>query len=300
VPDPRLWWRALRHSAPDTLALTPALTPAPTLALTLTGLCCLTLLAPAAGRAGPFDDPGWEAAAMVAWASAVDAFTPGPMDAAAPELGVAAFGLPELALGSATLDPYDVVSLGDGGWITLQFETSIIDGVGHDFAVFENGFYTVGGLYAELAYVEVSSNGLDFARLPAEALNPGAVSGLDPVDPTDYHNLAGRHPLAVGTGFDLADLAFDPLVTSGLLDLEDVRFVRLVDVVGDGSTMDAYGDAIHDPYPTAFAAGGFDLEAVGVIHTLPEPDLARGLTLGALVLSWTRKGRRSRTCGPTR
>jgi hypothetical protein len=292
VPDPRLRWSALKHSALVLLAQS-----------TLASLCAPT------AQAGPFDDPGWDASAMVAWATTVEVFSPGYLDASAPGLGHADFGLPAFALGAATTDPYDVVSLGDGGSITLLFDASIVDGVGHDFAVFENGFYTVGGLYAEFAFVEVSSNGVDFARLPAETLNPGSVGGLDPVDPTDYHNLAGRHPLAVGTGFDLADLALDPLVTSGLLDLDDVRFVRLIDVIGDGSTTDAFGAALNDPYPTAFSAGGFDLEAVGVIHTLPEPSLVTGLALGAVALASRRDQRavlrrpvgrlRSRPCGRT-
>ncbi len=264
----------------------------------LCSLSALALLGATSAQAGPFDDPGWDASAMVAWASSVDAFEPGYLDAATPELGHADFGLPELALGAATTDSFDVVSLGDGGSIALHFDSGILDGVGHDFAVFENGFYTIGGLYAELAFVEVSSNGVDYARLPAEALNTGAIGGLDPVDPSDYHNLAGRHPQAVGTGFDLADLASHPLVIGGQLDLGDVRFVRLVDVIGDGSTADAYGGAVHDPYPTDWAAGGFDLEAVGVIHTLPEPGLAAGLALGVLALA---AGRRARAgCGGSR
>ena len=56
-----------------------------------------------------------------------------------------------------------------------------------------------------------------------------------------------------------------------------------MDVIGDGSTVDANANPIYDPYPTAFPAGGFDLEAVGAIH-LPDPSLASGLTAGILFL----------------
>ena len=50
-----------------------------------------------------------------------------------------------------------------------------------------------------------------------------------------------------------------------------MQYVRLIDVVGDGSTFDsfpaAYGGPhpIYDPYPTT-GSSGFDLDAVGVIH----------------------------------
>ena len=45
----------------------------------------------------------------------------------------------------------------------------------------------------------------------------------------------------------------------------DVRWVRLVDIVGDGSCTDSFGRVIYDPYPTEGSAG-FDLDAVGVIN----------------------------------
>ena len=45
----------------------------------------------------------------------------------------------------------------------------------------------------------------------------------------------------------------------------NIRWVRVVDVVGDGSCTDSFGNVIYDPYPT-IGSGGFDLEAVGVIN----------------------------------
>lgn len=241
-------------------------------------------------RAGGFDDPGHDPLTIVAWADAVDNFAPGPVDVANPDGPVASFGLPEYTLGPATADPYDVVSLGDGGSITLFFPSGIGDGTGDDFAIWENGFGSPGGLFAEFAFVEVSTNGVDFVRFASETLNTVSPGAYGAVDPTLYANLAGDQPIQLGTGFDLAELAGEPLVLAGLVDLDDVAYVRVVDVVGDGSTTDVFGMPILDPYPTAFANGGFDLEAIGVLHPAPEPAIATGLGLGALVLA--RLGRR--------
>lgn len=243
--------------------------------------------------AGPYTDAGHPPAEMVAWATAVDAIARGPQDIAAPAGPVASFGDPANALGVATGDTADTVSLGDGGTITLYLESGISNGPGDDFAVFENGFFDFIGLFAELAFVEVASNGIDFARFESHSLNDVPVASFETLDPTDYHGLAGRHPALLGTGFDLADLAFDPLVRSGLVDLTDVRWVRLRDAIGDGSTTDAFGQPLYDPYATAFEVGGFDLDAVGVIH-VPEPATTGGLALAGLACLAFGRLRRSR------
>jgi len=222
---------------------------------------------------------------MVAWATEVEEFSAGPRDVLYPELGLADFGSSEFVLGEATGDEFDIVSLGDGGSITLTFAEGFGDGPGDDFAVWENGFYSIGGLFAEFAFVEVSTNGVDFARFEPTTTNGLEVDSLYTVDPTDYHNLAGDQPIGLGTGFDLSDLRTDPLFVSGGLDLYDVHFVRVVDVIGDGSTFDGLAQPVYDPYPTPFASGGFDLEAVGVIYETPEPSLGATLLGGVCVLA---------------
>jgi hypothetical protein len=230
-------------------------------------------------NAGPFNDPGHPIGNMVAWVAEVDELLRGPMDIEAPTGGDASFGSEANVVGIATANPVDTVSLGDGGSITLYFESGIGNGPNDDFAVYENGFFDLNGLFAELAYVEVASNGVDFARFDSRALNPIPVWPYESLDPSDYHGLAGRHEAGLGTGFDLGDLHMDPLVISGIVDIFDVRYVRLVDVVGNGWTFDGLGNSIYDPFKTDFPAGGFDLEAIGVIH-VPEPGLVVGLLFG--------------------
>jgi hypothetical protein len=254
-----------------------------TLVPALLGLLWLmTAALPAA--AGPFTEPGHPILSIVAWVSEVDELVRGPQDIASPELGVASSGAPENVLGAATADPLDTVTLGDGGSITVYLESGISNGPLDDFAVFENGFFDVNGLFAEFAFVEVSSNGVDFVRFDSDALNTFPVAPFATLDPTDYYGLAGRHETGFGTGFDLADLASDPLVLAGTVNILDIQYVRVVDVIGDGSTTDGLGNPIYDPYPTAFAAGGFDLEAVGVIH-VAEPVFLIGLVFGIFALT---------------
>jgi hypothetical protein len=55
--------------------------------------------------------------------------------------------------------------------------------------------------------------------------------------------------------------------------------VRIIDVVGniqpEWRSEDALGHPINDPWPTAFETGGFDLDAVGVIHNQNNTDVVQ-------------------------
>lgn len=177
-----------------------------------------------------------------------------------PEYGTdvdAEWKTPAKAWGKATTDIYDIVCLGNGGRITMFFPHAINDGAGADFAVFENAF---GDNFLELAFVEVSSDGANFFRFPAHSLTASLVGGFGNVDPTNIDGFAGKYKSGYGTPFDLADLPDSPL-----LDKQRVRFVRIVDIVGDGNTRDSENRPIYDPFPTV-GSGGFDLDAIGVIH----------------------------------
>jgi hypothetical protein len=161
-----------------------------------------------------------------------------------------------------------VLSLGDGGSVILTFAAPLTDAEGPDFAVFENGFFvTPGAVFAELAFVEVSSNGADFVRFPAVSATQTLTQAgnFSTLDPSNLQNLAGKHPAGYGTPFDLAELAGAPG-----LDVRRITHVRLVDVTGDvlqsRGSRDSLGNWINDPWPTNFQTGGFDLDAIGVIH----------------------------------
>jgi hypothetical protein len=251
--------------------------------------------------AGPFNDPGYDPIVMVTWATEVHEALPGPVDIAKPYLGVANFGVPQNAVGPPNGNSSSVYSLGDGGSITLYFESGITDGQGDDFAVYENGFWGPGGLFAEFAFVDVSSDGLNYASFEVTTLRTAMVAPYAAVDPSDYENFAGDQPLNLGTGFDLAELANHPLVVAEVLDLTDIRYVRLIDVIGNGWRLDDANQPIYDPYPTGFSAGGFDADAVGVLHAAPEPDALAMLIVGSVWLALaSRRRQQVRQCVPSR
>ncbi|RYD33851.1 MAG: hypothetical protein EOP85_20390, partial [Verrucomicrobiaceae bacterium] len=125
---------------------------------------------------GGFQNPGNRVNPLFfAWASDYENYQRSDSDAG--------FNDPTYALGPVTGDNFDVVSLGDltasqitaghqPGRITLKFAKPIHDLSGADFVVFENGFISanntggagIGGVFAELAYVEVSADGVNFER----------------------------------------------------------------------------------------------------------------------------------------
>jgi hypothetical protein len=227
---------------------------------------CGTVLAQFAPPAG---QPGTTAvhkdsAAIVNWANDVVQFNRGASDIANGWGTLASFGTEDEALGYAQGNSVDVVSLGDSGSITLAFPFPIMNGAGNDFAVFENSF---SDSYLEFAFVEVSSDGLIFVRFPSTSLTVTSVqTGTYQNSNTELvHNLAGKYEQGYGTPFDLQDL-----VDSAGINLDSIRFVRIVDVIGTIDPMhasyDAFGNIVNDPYPSDFASGGFDLDAVGVIH----------------------------------
>jgi hypothetical protein len=169
---------------------------------------------------------------------------------------------PERALGPAEGTAVDALALGEGGSVTLRFEPPLVDGDGPDLAVFENGF---SDSFLELAFVEVSSDGVTFVRFASAYLGTTPLDAYGTLDTTLFDGLAGKYRQGYGTPFDLATLADRPEVQVGALALDQIAFVRVVDVVGDGASVDDFSHPIFDPYPTVDTAG-FDLDAVAALH----------------------------------
>jgi hypothetical protein len=189
------------------------------------------------------------------------------MNIADPGLGYVSAGAEANGIGSAD---NAIVSLGDNGIATLTFAAPLYDGPGADFAVFENGFQNPSDpefAFLELAFVEVSSDGINYFRFPAHSLTsdttqiPGAGVFMKA---RLLNNLAGKYISGYGTPFDLSELSGIPG-----LDISYITHIRLVDVIGTVTgigTIDTAGNVINDPYPTDFPTVGFDLDAVGAIH----------------------------------
>ncbi len=143
----------------------------------------------------------------------------------------------------------DVLSLGEGGSITVEFvDNEVVDGPGPDFIVFENPFLAAPGNdpdfgFFELARVEVSFDGESWTEFPYDTASRKGCAGHHPVlanveknkiDPTDPK-------VAGGDQFDLEGIG-----------VKVIRFIRLTDVQSFG------GDD---------GAAGFDLDAIVAVHS---------------------------------
>lgn len=229
------------------------------MSLLMSGFVSAQSYAPLPGEAGSTAIHK-DSSIIVAWATGVSVER-GLLDITQPGNGFASFGVDADAIGTAN---GNVVSFGDGGSAIITFATPITNGSGADFAVFENGFMDN---YIELAFVEVSSDGVNYFRFPAISEAPtspqywnGSIS-----DCRYFNNLAGKYRANYGTPFDLQELSGE----IGL-DIDAITHVKLIDVVGfvepTYGTQDSEGNYINDPYPTAFPSCGFDLDAVAVLH----------------------------------
>lgn len=218
--------------------------------------------APAAGQIGSTAIHK-DSSIFVSWASECKLIR-GYQDISNPALGYASVGDSTMPIGVA--GKKGVVSLGDGGSAILTFNQPISNQEGFDFAVFENSF---SDNFLELAFVEVSSDGVTYFRFPCISNTQDTLQteGFGPTDPTKINNLAGKYRAGYGTPFDLNDLG-----TPIGLDLNHISHVKIIDVVGciqdQYASYDSKGHKINDPWSTPFASSGFDLAGVGIIHQL--------------------------------
>ena len=203
---------------------------------------------------------------IIGWANGIE-LTRGLMNKSNPSAGFVSFGDKLDAINPSEKTTNGIVSLGDSGVAILTFDRPIKNELGPDFAIFENGFIDN---FIELAFVEVSSDGVHFFRFPATSEAPTSLQ-IGPFDMSDcryFNNLAGKYRIGYGTPFDLEEL-------SGIieLDISAITHVKIIDVVGSidplFGSFDSHGTIINDLFPTEFPSGGFDLDAVGVIHEGP-------------------------------
>lgn len=235
----------------------------------------ISILCVAALAAVPFSFS--PAAAQSKFATQVVAYAPGASASPSFSDPTRALGGPQGGgLGGGSVD---IVALGMGGSLTLGFDVTIANGPGADFSVYENGFMAGGGCFAEVAFVEVSTDGVSFARFPAHYAGPtGPLPAFGTSPLGTFGGLTGGAPgianvvtnaispfdcvVSGGEAFDLAALASDPLVVGGSVDLAAIHFVRIVDCVA-GANADANGALIWDH---GGATGSADIDAVAVIQ----------------------------------
>ena len=158
--------------------------------------------------------------------------------------GGAGFGqddYPDIVLGpplggGANSGSLDVLSLGEGGEIVLEFtDRQLYDGEGIDLLVFENPFSD----WVEPVSVAASTDGIVWNEWNCDLEDSDYIgcAGVNPVLSHPDNCINATDPsVAGGDGFDLADIG-----------MEMARFVRIRDLEVTGP-------------------GGFDLDAVGVVH----------------------------------
>jgi hypothetical protein len=187
------------------------------------------------------------------YARAVHSFTAGD------HAGFGQASLPDIVLGppmgkGTSAGSLDVLSLGVGGSIVLTFgEREIVDRDGPDFIVFENAFWAAGkpqNVFAEVGEVSVSEDGTTWHAFSCDADGDGLGH---------YEGCAGWTPTLVYEPLDVYPL--DPELTGGdTFDLDDVglsraRYVRIRDLASTGASN----------------TGGFDLDAIGLVHYEDKP-----------------------------
>ena len=200
-------------------------------------LCCL--VRPVASHADPCAD-------------AVTSFSAGTNGGFQSDL------LPNIVLGvpfggGLTTGSTDVVSLGDGGSITLSFEDNVIvDQPGPDFTVFENAFQVPNvGIFIEAGIVSVSNDGVTFLTFPHNPTTFAGFAGVTPVFSNPENGIDPRNPaVSGGDSFDLAAVG-----------LSQARFVRITD---PGASVPDPGNSFPTP---GVGKSGFDLDAVVAVHS---------------------------------
>jgi hypothetical protein len=145
--------------------------------------------------------------------------------------------------GAASLD---VVALGNGGYVIVEFDgNAIIDGPGPDFIVFENVFLAGGNPdnpFVEIAAVAVSDDGQTWTEFPCTATA------------SPWENCAGWHPTYANPDNNTIDPT-DPAVAGGdAFDLGDIgvaraRYVKITDradLTGTNAVFDLDAVSIHN------------------------------------------------------
>lgn len=190
-----------------------------------------------------------------AFADAVHSFTPGDF------AGFGADALPDIVLGApqgkgALSGSLHVLSLGQGGTIVLALtDLGLVDGPGTDLLVFENPFPG----WRETGIVAVSDDAITWHSWPCASDDaPGGYPGCAGVQPVLSSPDNGIDPtdpaVAGGDAFDLASLS----LPEGFVG----RFVRITDSGANDLNGIGY----------AGTTGGFDLDAIAVVHGTPLDD----------------------------
>jgi hypothetical protein len=184
-----------------------------------------------------------------------------------------------------TFAQQDVLALGTGGHIIMEFKTNrIIDGDGPDFIIFENPVQPANNpnhTFADTAVVAVSDDGITWHTFPFDIVSASPVelpkksnylgfAGIEPTYSSPTNGISPFDPtVSGGDKFDLADLELPHIRFIRITDSGDARFRPQYDIQNEIVT--DWGNQT-DPDPTqpdSAIFAGFDLDAVAGLNTEP-------------------------------
>lgn len=154
---------------------------------------------------------------------------------------------PQVLYGMPTTSGMDVLAFGAGGSLLIELHGDlVVDAPGPDFAIFGNPI----AWFAERAQVSVGMAADELVAFPCDAFDEDGDG--------EYDGCAGlASAYEGGDPFDLADLGISE---ARFIFIEDMDTCRPGDVTYTGSA----------PLCAAIGKEGFDLDAIAIVHGLPE------------------------------
>lgn len=203
---------------------------------------------------------------------------------------------------SSAYRSYEIVSLGAGGSLTLQFNEPVVDHplnpFGIDLLIFGNSFYSIdfgagtatGAIDANIGVIEVSANGVDYVPVTGGA--DGKFPTVGYLDTTD--------PFAPTAGSVLSDFTkpVNPAVLASVAGLNTAQIIAAYDGSGGGSGIDLAGSGLGSVSFVRISnpAGSLrtiEIDALADVRAVPEPATIALLTMATSGIASLRRRQRS-------
>lgn len=205
---------------------------------------------------------------------------------------------------SSAYRSYEIVSLGAGGSLTLQFNEPVVDHplnpYGLDLLIFGNSFYSIdfgagtatGSIDANIGVVEVSANGVDFVPVTGGA--DGKFPTVGYLDVTD--------PFAGAAGAVLSDFTkpVNPAALANVAGFNTAQIIAAYDGSGGGSGIDLAGSGLNSISFVRISnpAGSLrtiEIDALAAVRAVPEPATIGLLAIATISIGAMRRRRQEQS-----